>query len=720
MKNEKFYDVSCISYADYDFEQCNKKEILSKMLENGTPKSVKKINSKGTSWNLWGEYYNSFNLCINGGNMETSDLIGGFIEDLLFFLPHLARIDNKKLICPFEYEGQITAFMTTPMENDNIRVSVFYANALYKKYHPENKFDADIVIKKDTFLKQICEIFHQVTEDTIKEDDRENYWVKRINCCLGELDKYFKNPEKYKKKYDIKRHCRVFDVAYKDLDNTWKFLVALDDERNALPIHWEREKQQGNILDYDIFEQSPQELFDYDFENNSIKKLSKNEIKKNLENDMSKRKENNWVYSAETGKWYAPNEIMPHDDENITRGIYNNIDYEIKLSTGHSENEDEPLENFIRNSYDIDGELTEDNLGYMDCTLIMSGGNEPFVEIKFDYRNYKQIIECLEKAQNGQYVRFNLDGNRNFKMHIWQYLYDNSPSKNSQDLLVACYDIDSYKEIYSFIVNKKEFINCFTNALDEIQKKLEVTKHLMDVGEKLKIKKKFEIGKGYRQELTYIENFKGGYACVHKDNLDGWGIINKNFEWVIKPKSVTIFGEEHPKYGKELKGWILKYYYLHNIDGKLFIAAKQDGKQYVMDINGDIQIPHVSDAIYYTCFNDELLFIAVDYNRTYIVNSKGEDILTLDFPVGEKFWLFDDIIIVSKDDKYGIIDWKGKVKIDFLFSEIFPEKDSLDFIPVRYIDQWGFINKKGKVIDMKIKEPSEADVKCSQRYNVRL
>lgn len=34
MKNEKFYDVSCISYADYDFEQCNKKEILSKIKES--------------------------------------------------------------------------------------------------------------------------------------------------------------------------------------------------------------------------------------------------------------------------------------------------------------------------------------------------------------------------------------------------------------------------------------------------------------------------------------------------------------------------------------------------------------------------------------------------------------------------------------------------------------------------------------------------------------
>ena len=151
--------------------------------------------------------------------------------------------------------------------------------------------------------------------------------------------------------------------------------------------------------------------------------------------------------------------------------------------------------------------------------------------------------------------------------------------------------------------------------------------------------------------------------------------------------------------------------------GKLFIAEKQDKKQFVIDINGDIQIPHVSDKIYYTYLNNELWFVAVDYNKTYFVNSKGEDILTLDFKIGEKFWLLDKFIIVSKDNHYGLIDWKGNIKTDFIFSEINVNPNDLNYIAVKYMDKWGFINKNGKVIDMKIKEQTNANEKCLKVKN---
>ena len=705
MKIDELLTVSSIAHSDFDFEKCSKKDILIKTLENLTPEQAEKFDSKGTCWDLLGEYYAEFDLYINGALLGTSDLTCTFIDDLLNFLPHLACTDDKKLICPFEYEGIITAFVTTPMEENQIRVSVFHDGALYKKYRSEYKFDADFVINKDTFIKQMYEILQNAANDTLKDNEElDDYWVNRINYTLSELDKYFENPEKYRKKYEPKRHIRVFDIAYKDLDGTWKFIIALEDEQEANPIHWEKEKQQGKILGYDIFEQYPEEIFAWDKESRTLKKLSEDEIKANIENNMDVREENNWVYSAETKKWYAPNEIMLYSDNNHPRCIHHGLNYEVKLIERSSKSEDEQLEKFIQNSYDIDGELTPDNLGYMDCLLILKSGKEKFAEIEFDYRNYKEIRESLLKVKNGEYTRFTLDGNRNYKLHIWQYLYDNSESIEAEDLMIACYDLRNYKELYSLIVDKQGFIDCFTQALDDIVHKLEVAKHLMEVGEKLDIKEKFAAGKGYKKEFNYIENFKGGYACVYKDSLDGWGIINKNFEWVMMPKSVTIYGDEHPKYGRELRGWILRYYYLHNIDGELFIAAKQDMKQYVMDIKGDMKIPHVSDKVYYSYLNDKLYFVFSDEDKTIITNEKGKDILTLDFKAGERFWLFDDIIIVSKDDKFGIVDWQGNVIIDFIFSEINPDKDNLDLIPAKYINQWGFINKSGEIINMLIED----------------
>ena len=42
--------VDAIAHADFDFEMCDKKEILVKMLENQKPKILKRFSSKGSCW----------------------------------------------------------------------------------------------------------------------------------------------------------------------------------------------------------------------------------------------------------------------------------------------------------------------------------------------------------------------------------------------------------------------------------------------------------------------------------------------------------------------------------------------------------------------------------------------------------------------------------------------------------------------------------------------
>ena len=96
-----------------------------------------------------------------------------------------------------------------------------------------------------------------------------------------------------------------------------------------------------------------------------------------------------------------------------------------------------------------------------------------------------------------------------------------------------------------------------------------------------------------------------------------------------------------------------------------------------------------------------MIFVFVDENKTNFTDENGNDILSVDYKIDEKFWLFDEIIVASKNNKYGIIDWNGNLIIDFIFSDINPQKSNLDFIPAKYIDRWGFINKKGEIIDMK-------------------
>lgn len=702
MIKEKLYSTDSISFADYDFDYCEKKDILSKMLENSSPQKVEQVDLTGTNWDLWGEYYDSFEMFINGGKLETSSLISFFIEDFLRFLLQFAYTDDKTLICPFEYESIITAFIAKPADNGYVRISVFYNGDLWK-YSPEHKFSSDILVKKDTFLKQMSELLQKIADDSVSKFNKTNYWIREIRYIISELDKYFENPKKFKNEYEPKRHIRVFDIAYKDLNSKWNFTVALEGEREANIMHWEREKNSGRILDYDFIEQYSDNLFNWDKDNNSLVKLSNEEIKKSLKTDMSDRLERNWVYSSMTDNWYSENEVMPFAEKDTPCRIYSPLNYTVEICYDNSDCEDEKIQGYIRDSYDENGNLKEDDLGYLKCILHLQCHNSDFTTINFDYRNNKIIREGLKKALNSQYTRFNLSGSC-VKMHLWQYFYLNTKDSDARDLFVACFKhsdiIAENKMLQGFLVYKKEFVECFNKALDEIEHKIQVIKHTIDVGNQLEINKKFSFGRNSKEKFEYIDGFKGGYACVHTSSLACCGIIDKNLNWVVKPEYITIYGKTHPKYGTEIKGFIKKYINLENIDGKRFIGMKNDNKCCVIDINGDLQIPHSRDNIKYTYLNDELYFICTDEDETFIVNEKGETLLHLDFEVGEKFWLFDDIIVISKNKKYGIIDWQGNTIFDFIFSEINPDKDNLDLIPVRYIDKWGFVNKKGEVINL--------------------
>ncbi len=715
MVKEKEYSFMSIEHVEFNFDLCEEREGFLSELEKSVPKHVEEFNSKGSYWDIKQDNIVScFNLCINGGKLHTADYCGAFISDFLDFLPQAAYNNDKNLICGFDCESQFDCLTIRPVDNELIRVSTF-TNCSRRP-----KIQSDIIIKKDTFLKQILDILLKIKKDTEKKDKgKPNRRLNWINKAIDNLQLYFENPNAFREQYTPVHYARVFDIAYKDLDGIWKFYLCSDNDEKCEPEYWEKQKQEGKIFDYDWEEQDSEYLAKMDYEKQISVPITKEELKDIMETDMSNRLEKNWVYSTLTKNWYSTNEIMPEPKEQLNI-IHTRLSYNVEIDLeSYPRNEDEKLRSYINDTYDENGNLyeDEDDWGYLRCWLVVKDVNSTVCRFQFDYRNNSKIRTALNKAKKGEYVRFDLGGYQYDKMHIWNKKWDNPNSKDEDDIAVACYnetekDCEDIQQFY--ILAGKCFIDCFLNALDEIEHKINVVKNAMKSAKKLKLESKFKTGKKYNNKIEYLENFIGGYACVHKDSLDGWGIINKNFEWVIKPESVTIYGEEHPRYGKEIKGWIVKYTYLHNIDGKLFIAQKQDKKQFVIDIKGDIQIPHISDKVYYKYLNNELYFAFVDSDKTYITNSKGKDILTLDFEIGEEFYLFDEIIIASKDNKFGIINWKGKILIDFIFSDIKPLSDNLDFIPVKYMEIWGFVNKKGKIVDMKIKEQSEADLKHNQ------
>lgn len=670
MIKDRTDDFFMLNHVDFAFDLCNEKEEIIKVLETSVPQKVIKFNSKGTSWSLTRRaIVRHFDFFINGGNLYSTDYVGFSFFDFLEFLVQSAYYDDKPLLCAFEDEAEYDCLTTIPIDKEYIRVTTFdhYSNG-----EPHFEIKSDIIIKKHTFLKQIFDLLKKMEKETKDSDKDENNWVlSRLKYYIKLFNDYFENTENFKKTFNPVRHIRAFDIAFKDLDGNWQFVVCLEGDERCDIEYWENQKKEGKILDFDYFEQYPESLIRFN-RNDEVEQLTKEDILNNTKSEMSEREERNWVYSLNDKRWYASKEIMP-EPERRYGVIHIRLSYDVEIEPSRGCSEDEALESCIN------------GFGYTEYFLTIKCDETEIVsKFKFTYENNKQIREALEKAANNEYVRFDL-GEYNHKMHIW-------PQKEKDYIAVGLFDSE-YNQVDYFLINKEEFINCFISALDDIDYKINVIKRVLKIGNKLDIKNKFDSEKTdrYTRSFEKLDNFIGDYACA-RDGYQGWGIINKNIEWVIPPEQ---------RCGRS---WEYKYNYLHNIDGKFFIAVKKyGGKKFVMDINEKCKIPRKGDEIYYDYVNNQLFFIFINEGKTTIVNSAGKKLFSLDFSVGNKFWLFEDIIILSKDNKYGIVDWKGKTIIDFIFSDIKPDKNNLDYIPVLYMDKWGFTDKNGNIKNMLIK-----------------
>ena len=451
-----------IEDADYDFDFFDEKEVISEMLNNQAPKSVENFDSTGTQWDLYGDIDDYFDLYIEGAHIQTQDCIGDFIEDFLNFLPQLAFTDNKSLLCPFDDEGSAYMLLTTPVDNCNIRVSVFHSEMI--ENYREKKFLADILINKDTFLKQMLDILQMAADVSKKPRNTYSNWVDKIKYTIKELDKYFKNPDEFKKNYQPKRHIRVFDVAYKTPENMWEFGVYLEGDEQADITYWENLKSDGKILDYDFSEQFSANLFYWNKSNKALIKLPIEKIRKKLKTKMSDRIEKNWVYSRDTKQWYSENEVMPIPKQKI-KSFQGQLKYDVCIDSKLYSNPDEQIKSYV-DSYKEYGDLNENYIECLICRLKIKCAKKIICDIEFDYRKYKQIIQALEKAETCDYIRFSLGGYDQDKMHLWS-----GDTESSNTVIVACFHY-LHKKLYAFEVDKKQFIECFKNALNDITDKI--------------------------------------------------------------------------------------------------------------------------------------------------------------------------------------------------------------------------------------------------------
>ena len=78
------------------------------------------------------------------------------------------------------------------------------------------------------------------------------------------------------------------------------------------------------------------------------------------------------------------------------------------------------------------------------------------------------------------YVRFNFDEYSDEKIHFWKQTF---PNDNNDYITIACYSRpDEYrpiKQLYYFTAGK-DFLDCFINALNDIENKINVMKKTLN------------------------------------------------------------------------------------------------------------------------------------------------------------------------------------------------------------------------------------------------
>ena len=195
-----------------------------------------------------------------------------------------------------------------------------------------------------------------------------------------------------------------------------------------------------------------------------------NQINKRLQNIIHEDLNIKFIHSPLVKKTSRSELCIPFfyvklDDKQKIKSFQGQLKYDVCIDSKLYSNPDEQIKSYV-DSYKEYGDLNENYIECLICRLKIKCAKKIICDIEFDYRKYKQIIQALEKAETCDYIRFSLGGYDQDKMHLWS-----SDTESSNTVIVACFHY-LHKKLYAFELDKKQFIECFKNALNDITDKI--------------------------------------------------------------------------------------------------------------------------------------------------------------------------------------------------------------------------------------------------------
>ncbi len=436
--------------ANFLLDCFDEKEELMEVLSKSTPTPTIKISTKDTSCDF--EFWH-YNLCFNNVDIEINEVIGNVLYEVLTFVEQVICV-NEPLVCGLDSESIFSLLVTIPVDKEKLRFTYYY-EWTRRKWQEDSGIKLDIIVDKKILINAFLEILNYLQVKVFEYPHISPYNLGHINEFRELFGKYLKNPDKFLKTHNFKWKERVFDVAYKNLDNIWQFVLCFEDDERSNIKYWQNLKKNKKIIDFHFLEQYPESLYLYD-KKYYRKRIPREKLK--LKTDFAKREEEyNWVYSNETKCWYSSNEIMPEITKKCK--IFNRLSIGIDVYSYYSRNKKEQIADFASGNYDslYCFIKLDDIIGYL---------------IQFDYQEKDRILQNLDKVEKGENVRFSLGCLS--RMNIW------NSKDNFVKVLIHNY---SYKKsnkdggkYFLFKMKKDMFLNYFRNGIEDIENEIQKVK----------------------------------------------------------------------------------------------------------------------------------------------------------------------------------------------------------------------------------------------------
>ncbi len=202
-------------------------------------------------------------------------------------------------------------------------------------------------------------------------------------------------------------------------------------------------------------------------------------------------------------------------------------------------------------------------------------------------------------------------------------------------------------------------------------------------------------------KFSRAENFDGGIARV--EYLDGLGVIDRNGNWVVHPYQARI--ENGPRGLFITKEYFRSFvfneegdtiYSSYNLlEGREWgILEKDQGRVGLLNRTGQRILDPVYDRI--KPILRDSLFAAWQQRSGGIFDLTGNYILKFNRDYEDILFVSNDYLGVKLDGKYGLIDFKGNLRIANRYDGIRPFEDGL--VPIKLRGKWGLVNSSEKLV----------------------